>query len=424
MSGEYRHNHYVPVWYQKRFLPRGQKDQEFFYLDLKPRTFLDPRGLAHQHRPLRRLGFKHCFAEDDLYTTRFGGMDSTAIEQQFFGGIDTRGRHALEYFTKFSHPSVHERSFRDLLTYMSTQKLRTPKGLNWLGERAGKSDKDGVLRLMIRLRDIYCATWTECVWLLADAAQSPTKFIVSDHPVTVYNRSCGPKSDWCRGNNDPDIRFHATHTIFPLTLERILILTNLSWVRNPYQRETNMRPNPELFRSAMFNFTDIQTHRLLSEREVREINFITKTRAFRYIGAAKEDWLYPEKDVSKSDWHEYGNGYLLMPDPRAVTYSTEFLIGYKDGSAAGFDEYGRRPWQKGYSGRSGPTRDDWHTSLRFHGEFARLIGPYRRGRSFNFMRLDDERDSDDFHQYNLSLEKEHRDNWKKKTRLKSKKLRD
>jgi hypothetical protein len=32
MSGEYRNTHYVPVWYQKRFLPSGQRDKELFHL--------------------------------------------------------------------------------------------------------------------------------------------------------------------------------------------------------------------------------------------------------------------------------------------------------------------------------------------------------------------------------------------------------
>lgn len=31
MASEYRHNHYVPVWYQKRFLPPGQADRELQY---------------------------------------------------------------------------------------------------------------------------------------------------------------------------------------------------------------------------------------------------------------------------------------------------------------------------------------------------------------------------------------------------------
>jgi hypothetical protein len=48
---------------------------------------------------------------------------------------------------------------------------------------------------MVRLRNLYCAIWTECVWLLADASRSPTKFLVSDHPVTVYNRDVKDKGE-------------------------------------------------------------------------------------------------------------------------------------------------------------------------------------------------------------------------------------
>ena len=32
MSTQYRNNHYVPIWYQKRFLPVGQLNQELYYL--------------------------------------------------------------------------------------------------------------------------------------------------------------------------------------------------------------------------------------------------------------------------------------------------------------------------------------------------------------------------------------------------------
>ena len=231
-----------------------------------------------------------------------------------------------------------------MMMYISAQKLRTPKGLGWLSGIANTSEKNQILQLMLKIWQLYCAIWAECVWLIADASQSETKFIVSDHPVTVYTRRCGPRSQWCRGYNDPDIRYHATHTLFPLSLDKILILTNLSWVRNPYQKETELRPNPDFFRPTISKITDMQTLRNLSEKEVQEINFIIKSRALRYIGAAKEEWLYPEKLVAKSDWYRYGYGYLLMPDPRSVIYSTGITIGNQDGTATGFDEYGRRPW--------------------------------------------------------------------------------
>ena len=97
MSSEYRHNHYVPVWYQNRFLSPATKDRELYYLDLCPGTFTDPRGVVHAGRAVRRLGFKHCFAEDNLYTAKFGKEESTRIEQIFFGQIDSRGKKAVEY---------------------------------------------------------------------------------------------------------------------------------------------------------------------------------------------------------------------------------------------------------------------------------------------------------------------------------------
>jgi hypothetical protein len=155
---------------------------------------------------------------------------------------------------------------------------------------------------------MHCATWTACVWQIAEATNSPTKFIISDHPVTVYNRGCPPLSKYCRDGNDPDIRLHATHTYFPLSLEKVLVMTNRSWVRNPYQNETGVRPNPRLLRTAIFNLTTIQTGRQLSEDEVLQINSITKRRAYRYIAAAEKEWLYPERHVSTDHWKKLGDG--------------------------------------------------------------------------------------------------------------------
>jgi len=218
MSSQYRNNHYVPVWYQKRFLPPEQQNKELFYLDLKPGTFIDPRGIIHTRDALRRLGLKYCFAENDLYTTHFGSEESTEIEQHFFGAIDRNGHRAVGHYANFSHPWDGTDAFQDMIMYMSTQKLRTPKGLGWLSNEVISTDRHQVLREMKRLRQLYCAIWAECVWLIADASRSDTKLIISDHPMTVYNRRCGPRSSWCRGYNDPDIRLHGTHTLFPLSL--------------------------------------------------------------------------------------------------------------------------------------------------------------------------------------------------------------
>lgn len=404
MSNEYRNNHYVPEWYQKRFIDPNSKDQIIHYLDLKPGSFVDALGNKHPANSLKSTGTRQCFKEIDLYTTSFGDIESTKLEQSFFGEIDSNGKMSIDYFTDFAHPSVNGKAFQNMVLYMSTQKLRTPKGLAWLAHQVESEDQNKVLRFMVDIRQIFCSIWTECVWQIADASNSSTKFIISDHPVTIYNRSCGPRSMWCRGFNDPDIRFHASHTIFPLTLNKVLILTNLSWARNPHQKERDLRPNPEFFRNSVFNFMEIQTHRFLTEDEVREINFIIKSRAFRYIAAGKKEWLYPEKYVSKSNWNTFGDGYLLMPDPRPLHAGGEIMMGFKDGTATGFDAYGRRPWQKEWGKETEEDRIEFDALYRFQGEFARKYGPKRRGRSFEMSQLDKEEDSEDFHKYHLGLE--------------------
>ncbi len=408
MSGEYRNNHYVPIWYQKKFLLPENKDKELYYLELMPRPLIDQRGVVHSRSGIHRWGPRKCFMEKDLYLTKIGFKVTTKIEELFFGQIDVNGKRGAEYFAEFVHPSADREAFQGLIRYMSAQKLRTPKGLGWLKTYAKSVDQQLIVKLMVESYQLYCAIWTECVWLIADASQSPTKFIITDHPVTVYNRRCGPRSDKCRDINDPDIRYHGSHTMFPLSSDKILILSNLSWVRNPYQSEIGLRPNPNLLRDAIFNFTQIQTNRHLNEQEVREINFILKSRAYRFIAAAKQEWLFPEHYVSKSNWHQYGHGYLLMPDPRSVAYGGPMIIGYKDGSTSVYDEYGRRPWAEGYTWRNDNIEKDFNTFLRFKGEYARLYGPRRKGRAFNAAHFDDECDNEEMHKYHLNLEKKRR----------------
>lgn len=412
MNDEYRNHHYVPQWYQKGFMSSGVF--ELFYLDMYPGTFTDPRGKVHQKKSLWKQGSRKCFVEENLYTTRINGIQPKDIEKYFFGSIDTDGKPAVEYFESFGYPLKDwGNSLESIMLYMSTQKLRTPKGLSWLSNKIGSSNKDDILRAMLQLGKLHCAIWMESVWLIADASNSETKFIISDHPVTVYNRECGPSSRFCRGNNDPDIWQQGTHTIFPLSKEKVLILTNLSWVRNPYQSAKSLRPNPNPLRSALFKFTDVQVLRHLSENEVREINFVIKSRATRYLAAAKEEWLFPERNISKSNWNTFGHGYLFMPDPRAIHWGGEVYIGHKDGSSSAYDEYGRRPWDPDFSKETASGSE--HNTLNwFKGEFAKLFGPYRRGRSMEALTIEDVKESDDLHRYHLGLQrKKYKDRHKK-----------
>jgi hypothetical protein len=231
---------------------------------------------------------------------------------------------------------------------------------------------------MQRIQNIFGAIWAECIWQIADASKSPTKFIISDHPVVVYNRECFPASKHCKGYNDPDIRNAASHTYFPLSADKILILTNLSWVRNPYQNPLRMRPNPKYFRNTIFKAQNIQIERMLTEEEVLEINYITKLRAHRYISASSEAWLYPERHLDSTHWRKMGDGYLFMPDPRHVHGGGDVFIGYGKGRSDAFGAYGHKPSQEGFKDK---IRDDreWRAMGRFKAEWARTYGPEYRG---------------------------------------------
>lgn len=410
---DYRRNHYVAEWYQRRFLSDDNREKKFYYLDLNPDLMCSGRR-KYKRNSLLRWGPRRCFCERDLYTTKFGEWESTEIEEKFFGKIDSEGSSAVEYWSNFDHPCTDQVSCQNMLLYMSIQKLRTAKGLYYLADIVKLSDKNIVLLKLQELQQLFCALWTECIWSIVHASQSDTKFILSDHPVTVYNRACFPLSKWCRGYRDPDIWLSGTHTLFPLCIAKMLILTNLSWVRNPYGKPLMARPNPSLFRPTIFNFTQIQTGRSLTEVEVSEINFVIKRRALRYIAAAKEEWLYPENEIPTQYWDKLGNGYLFMPDPRSIKFSTEVVIGYDDKRADSFDEYGRKPWQADYNDKSHREKE-WKTFNAFQGEFARLFGPKRRGRAYEFGGLDSE-DSPDYHAYHLELERKYKPTYAKKRR--------
>ncbi len=265
------------------------------------------------------------------------------------------------------------------------------------------TDPNVLLFKLQELRQMWCATWTESVWLIADAAQSATKFIVSDHPVTVYNTKCFPASEHCKGFLDPDIRMRGTHTLFPLSLDKILILTNLAWVRDPYSNPLKPRPHPVLFRQTMFDFRTIQTHRLLTEQEVRELNYIIKMRAYRYIAAGEKDWLYPERHLRVTRWDKFGDGLLCMPDPRVLTFTGGIRVGFKDGGGTAFDAYGRRPWHEGFEDKQ-QEEHEWLTFNAFKGECARRFGPRYRSRSFEFDRLSAEEDKPDYHDHLVKSE--------------------
>jgi hypothetical protein len=81
---DFKHNHYVPEWYQRRFMLPAQGN--YWYLDLMPEVIIN-NGHRYTRRELLPWGPGSCFAEHDLYTTRWGDEENVDIENFFW----TRG---------------------------------------------------------------------------------------------------------------------------------------------------------------------------------------------------------------------------------------------------------------------------------------------------------------------------------------------
>src|ERR1039458_5444356 len=116
----YRHNHYVPIWYQRRFMLPGQ--DRYFHLDLKA-DVVNSGKVKYTRRDLHEWSPDRIFAEDDLYTTKWGKITNTEIEKFFFGKLELEGARSVDYFANFVHPSVDGTAFQNFLRYMSIQKL-------------------------------------------------------------------------------------------------------------------------------------------------------------------------------------------------------------------------------------------------------------------------------------------------------------
>lgn len=331
-------NHYVPQWYQRRFLPPGQS--KLWYLDLRPETIKRPDGTTTTRKALRHLGPVNCFQQEHLYTLYFGQHATDVLEKTFFGKVDSVGEKAVAFFADYGmREGVHE-AFHGMIHFLSAQLFRTPKGLSMLQALAGSKDHQHTLQALHTKGQVYHTIWTESVWAVKHCNTSPTKLIISDSPVTTYNRQVFPASLEVRDFGMAHIERIGTQTLFPLDSEHCLIITNLQYVRNPKGNPLKVRENPRYFAGAHIDLRKVQRGHALEEQEVVAINHILKRHARRYIASTNQDWLYPEKALTERNWPRLGgNRFFLHPDPRLVGFTTAIVSGGDNGSW-GYNEYG------------------------------------------------------------------------------------
>jgi hypothetical protein len=343
-SGDSHLHHYVPRWYQKRFLPAGQNI--LCYLDLKS-DIIDNGDFKYRKRVLRFWEPARCFCATDLYSLRFGNETTDVLEKHLFGTVDKAGAAATEFFRCYDDfKDGTGEAYQDILAYIGAQRFRTPHGLDWLAKHVGLHEQNTVLIAIQQLFQQYGTMWTEGIWEIVHARQSPTKFIISDVPVTFFNRNIIPGGYSYPGISDfPMI---GTRTIFPLSADSCLIITHLQLVRNPWNDPVERRVNARTFQPTMAYLPGIQFGRELEENEVLRINLILKRWAKKYIAAANQESLYPEMHMGNIHWTKLDQDWFLFPNLWKVNFTTEIMVGYQNGGAWGMDEYGRNPWNPGY----------------------------------------------------------------------------
>ncbi|MGN7980224.1 hypothetical protein [Burkholderia sp. 22313] len=278
------------------------------------------------------------FKELDLYTTRLGKTLNDDIETFLLGRIDKSGADAVRAWSSGDLVRIHRR-FQDFFVYMDAQKLRTPKGLDWILKHYQGLPQMELMGQMQALRQMHCTMWSECVREIVSAEKSPVKFLVSDHPVTIYHPKLSPDATECQYPGDPGVELVGSQTIFALDANHCLILTNLEYAEDPASAPLLSRRTNARFRGESMARTDsfIRGRELL-ETEVHAINFVLKSRAKKYVAASNPAWLYPEKHCAFS-WGEIAT--ILLPRDDLWQFGGEMYIGYKDGTSAYRDRFGR-----------------------------------------------------------------------------------
>jgi hypothetical protein len=332
-----RDNHYVPQWYQEGFFEPGRSSIAF--VDMTPdRKVLSDGRVIIQNSAWNDTPTSKAFFQKDLYSTFFGTSVNDEIERRLFGDIDGRGSRAIRAFSGTDVREWHKH-FQTLFEYLDIQKIRTPKGLDWLKAQYPKLSQNELMYEMQGIRMMHCTIWVGGVREIVSAENSDVKFIFSDHPVTIYNHASPPTHVFCAYPLDPGIALRASQTIFPLNRDLCLILSNLEYAKDPTTSPLEKRTFARNYRQSMTRIDAFIRTRKLTAEEVTQVNFVLKSRARRYIGGGRKEWLYPEKTVLQP-WGELRKTFLPSKY-ELFRFGGEMFAQYESGHVHYQDEFGR-----------------------------------------------------------------------------------
>lgn len=322
-------HHYVPQWYQKVFFGDTQPK---FYLQLP--TDVQVNSYPRYKSPRKR------FCENDLYMLKYKNSQSDVLEKKLFGRIDEIGANSIKQILSTNNVLMPGEVWNDFLEYLDAQLSRTPRALKFFNSY-NVQVPNASLVFMQCVRNIHMAMWTDAVWEIFDATDSDIDFLLSDNPVTLYNRAIYPKSK--EGQTGLELNFTeiGTQTIFPLNRKQLFVATHIQFARNPKYNPRQQILNPRVSGPGLISMFDIIRCRKMTDTDVIKVNFIIKNRADKYICASNKEFLYPEKMNKRIDWNNIGKNDFLLPDPRDLSFSTQWVIGNDDGFVCGGNEYGQ-----------------------------------------------------------------------------------
>ena len=197
-----RNNHYVPQWYQEGFFEPGRSS--LAYVDMTPDRGVLPDGrVIVQNSVWDDTPPTRAFRQKDLYSTFFGTSVNDEIERRLFGDIDGRGSNAVRAFIGGDASEWHEH-FQTFFEFLDIQKIRTPKGLDWLRAQYPALSQNELMFEMQGIRMLHCTIWAGGVREVVSAEDFDVKFITSDHPVTIYNHAVPPTDPACATRSIPE----------------------------------------------------------------------------------------------------------------------------------------------------------------------------------------------------------------------------
>jgi hypothetical protein len=346
-----RNNHYVPRWYQEGFFEPGRNT--YSYLDLSPPQRKLPDGRIIIENSRFKFPTSRAFQQRDLYSTFFGTSVNDEIERKLFGSVDARGAHAIRAFAGEDVGEWH-RHFTTFFEYLDIQKIRTPKGLDWLRGQYPRLTQNDLMFEMQGIRMMHCTIWTEGVREIVSAQDAEVKFIVSDHPVTIYNHAMPPDRKSNRYPNDPSIALKGSQTIFPLNRDFCLILTNLEYAQNPSASALEKRTFAGNYRNSMVRTDAFIRTRKLNSHEVTQFNRVIKARAKQYIAAGKEEWLFPETSSTEA-WADL-RSIFLPPKIDLWRFGGEMYARFESGAVHYQDAFGRTEKQCEFLKKKTPSK--------------------------------------------------------------------